>query len=80
MKYFMRLWAISALAALGALFVMLAAWLLVHLGFDHETISLILAYITNFRLMILALVASALIGLIEATVITSLQRRQSKRT
>ena len=79
MKYFMRLWAMSAVAAFVGLFVVLAAWLVVHLGFVDETISLMLGYISNSRLMILALVASALIGLVEATVITFWQRRSSKR-
>ena len=80
MKYFLRLWAISALAALVALFVVLAVWLLVHLGFDDETTSLMLSYITNLRLIILAVGASALIGLTEATVVTAWQSRKSNRT
>ena len=79
MKYFMRLWAVSAVAAFVAMFVVLATWLLVRLGFADETITLVLSYIANARLMILALVASALIGLVEATVITFWQRRTSKR-
>ena len=37
-----------------------------------------LSYSTNFRLMILVLVASALIGLIEATVITFWRRRPNR--
>ena len=76
----MRFCMISALAALIAIFVMLAVWLLVHLGFDDETANLMLSYITNFPLMILVLVASALIGLIEATVITFWRRRRPNRT
>ena len=80
MKYFLRLWAISALAALVALLVVLVLWLLVHLGFDDETSSLILSYLTNFRLMMVAVVASGLIGLLEATLITLWRRRKSKHT
>ena len=77
MKYFIRLWAISALAALVALFAVLAVWLFVHLGFGDETTSLILSYATNFRLIMLAVGASVLIGLIEATAITIWQRRSA---
>lgn len=79
--YFVRLWAISALAALCAIFVVLSAWLLFHLGFDpHETMSLMLSYATNARLVLLAVVVSALIGLIEATVMKFWRRRRSKQT
>jgi hypothetical protein len=58
---FVRLWAISALAALCAIFVVLSAWLLFHLGFDaHETVSLMLSYITNARLVLLVVVVRTL--------------------
>jgi hypothetical protein len=77
--YFMRLWTISALASLVAMLVVLAAWLLVHLGFDDETMSLLLSYLTNVRLVLLAVAVSALIGLLEAVVMTSLYRRRRKR-
>jgi hypothetical protein len=80
MKYFLWLWAVSALAALVALFVVLVLWLLVHLGLDDETTSLMLRYITNFRLVLVAAGASALIGLIEATVIRAWQSQKSQRT
>jgi hypothetical protein len=79
MKYFLQLWAISALAALLAVFLVLAVWLLVHVGVD-ETATLTLSYITSFRLIIMAVGASVLIGLTEATVITGWQSRKSKRT
>ena len=78
--YFMRLWKISALASLVAMLVVLAAWLLVHLGFDDETMSLLLSYLTNVRLVLLAVAVSALIGLLEAIVMTSLYRRRRKRS
>jgi hypothetical protein len=78
--YFMRLWTISALASLVAMLVVLAAWLLVHLGFDDETMSLLLGYLTNVRLVLLAVAVSALIGLLEAIVMTSLYRRRRKRS
>jgi hypothetical protein len=77
---FVRLWAISALAALGAIFVVLSAWLLFRLGFDaHETVSLMSNYITNARLVLLVVVVSALIGLTEAAVMKFWHRRRSKR-
>jgi hypothetical protein len=78
--YFMRLWAISALASLVAMLVVLTVWLLVHDGFDEETMSLILDYLTNVRLILLAVAVSALIGLAEALVMTSLYRRRRKRS
>jgi hypothetical protein len=78
--YFMRLWTISALASLVAMLAVLAAWLLVHLGFDDETMSLLLSYLTNVRLVLLAVAVSALIGLLEAIVMTSLYRRRRKRS
>ena len=71
----------SALAALCAIFVVLSAWLLIHLGFDaHETMRLMLGYITNARFVLLAVVVSALIGLIEVAVMKFWHRRRSKRT
>jgi hypothetical protein len=76
MIHFVRLWAISALAALVALTAVLVLWLFVHLGFDDETISLIRSYATNFQLVLLALMASALMGLIEATIIACWRRRK----
>jgi hypothetical protein len=78
--YFVRLWAISALASLVAMLVVLTVWLLVHDGFDEETMSLILDYLTNVRLILLAVAVSALIGLAEALVMTSLYRRRRKRS
>jgi hypothetical protein len=78
--YFVRLWTISALASLVAMLVVLAVWLLADLGFDEETVSLILSYVSNARLLLLAVAVSALIGLVEAVVMTSLYRRRSKRT
>jgi hypothetical protein len=78
--YFVRLWAISALASLVAMLVVLTVWLLVHEGFDEETMSLILSYLTNVRLVLLAVAVSALIGLVEALVMTSLYRRRRKRS
>ncbi len=78
MKYFVRLWLTSALAALVAIFVVFAVWLLIHLGFDDEFVSLMLSYITNFRLIIMAVVASVLIGLLEAAIMTSWRRRKVK--
>jgi hypothetical protein len=78
--YFLRLWAISALAALCAILVVLSAWLLFHLGFDaDETLSLMLSYITNAKLVLLVVVISALIGLIEAAIVKFWRRRRSKR-
>ena len=76
MKYFARLWITSALAALVAIFVVFTVWLVVHLGFNDETISFMLSYITNFRLISLASAASVLIKLIEAAIITSWRRRK----
>jgi hypothetical protein len=76
--YFVRLWVISALASLVAMLVVLTVWLLVHDGFDAETASLILDYLTNVRLILLAVAVSALIGLAEALVMTSLYRRRRK--
>jgi hypothetical protein len=76
--YFVRLWAISALASLVAMLVVLTVWLLVHVGFDEEARSLILGYVTNVRLVLLAVAVSALIGLAEALVMTSLYRRRRK--
>jgi hypothetical protein len=78
--YFVRLWAISALASLVAMLVVLTVWLLVHDGFDEETMSLILDYLTNVRLILLAVAVSALIGLAEAVFMTSLYRRRRKRS
>ena len=78
--YFVRLWAISALASLVAMLAVLTVWLLVHEGFDEETMSLILSYLTNVRLVLLAVGVSALIGLAEALVMTSLYRRRRKRS
>ena len=78
--YFVRLWAISALASLVAMLVVLTVWLLVHEGFDEETMSLILSYLTTVRLVLLAVAVSALIGLVEALVMTSLYRRRRKRS
>jgi formate hydrogenlyase subunit 3/multisubunit Na+/H+ antiporter MnhD subunit len=78
--YFVRLWAISALASLVAMLVVLTVWLLVHEGFDEETMSLVLSYLTNVRLVLLAVAVSALIGLVEALVMTSLYRRRRKRS
>jgi uncharacterized membrane protein len=78
--YFLRPWAMSALAALGAIVVVLSAWLLIHLGFDvQETMRRMLGYISNARLVVLAVVVSALIGLIEVAVM-KFWRRTSKRT
>ena len=78
--YFVRLWAISALASLVAMLAVPTVWLLVHEGFDEETMSLILSYLTNVRLVLLAVAVSALIGLAEALVMTSLYRRRRKRS
>jgi hypothetical protein len=78
--YFVRLWAISALASLVAMLVVLTVWLLVHEGFDAETMSLILDYLTNVRLVLLAVAVSALIGLAEALLMTSLYRRRRKQS
>jgi hypothetical protein len=77
--HFVRLWVISALAALCAIFAVLAVWLLVHVGFDDEVKDLMLGYVTNARLVMLAVVLSALIGLIEATTLTLWYRRKAKQ-
>ena len=75
--HFVRLWAISALAALCAIFVVLSAWLLFHLRFDvDETLDSMLAYITNIRLVLLLVATSALIGLIEAAIMKAWSRRR----
>jgi hypothetical protein len=39
--HFVRLWSVSALAALCAIFVVLSAWLLFHLGFDAHDCKLL---------------------------------------
>jgi hypothetical protein len=78
--YFLRLWAISALAALCAIIVVLSAWLLFHLRFDaDETLNAMLTSITNARLVLLLVATSALIGLIEAAIVKFWSRRRSKR-
>jgi hypothetical protein len=78
--YFARLWALSALAALCAMCLVLSAWLLIHLDFDvDETTSLMLGYLTSTRLVFLLLILSVFIGLIEATVVKLWNRRSSKR-
>ena len=78
--YFLRLWAISALAALCAMSVVLAVLLLISLDFDmEETISVILGYITNARLVLLAVLLSALVGLIEVAAMTLWHRARPKR-
>jgi hypothetical protein len=74
--HFLRLWAISALAALLAMSVVLAALLLISLDFDtEETISVMLGYITNPRLVLLAVLLSALVGFIEVAAMTLWRRR-----
>jgi len=79
--HFLRLWAISALAALCAIVVVLSAWLLFHLRFDaDETLNSMLIYITSARLVLLLVVTSALIGLIEVAIMKFWSRRRSKRT
>ena len=78
--YFARLWALSALAALCAMCLVLSAWLLIHLDFDvDETASLMLSYLTSARLVFLVLILSAFIGLVEATVVKFWNHRSSKR-
>jgi hypothetical protein len=79
--HFLRLWAISALAALGAILVVLAAWLLVHLRFDmDETREAVSDIITNWQLVLLLVAISVLIGLVEAVIMTFWARRASRRT
>ena len=70
---------ISALIALGAIYVVLAIWLLVHLGLDDETTSLMWSYVTNVGLLLSAVMLSILIGLIEAAVLTVWSRRRVKK-
>lgn len=77
---FVRLWTISAAVALCAIFAVFAVWLLVHLGFDDDAKDLMLGYVTNARLMLLAVVLSALIGFMEAAAMTFWYRRKAKRT
>ena len=77
---FVRLWTISAAVALCAIFAVLAVWLLVHVGFDDDAKNLMLGYVTNVRLMLLAVVLSALIGFMEAAAMTFWYRRKAKRT
>jgi hypothetical protein len=78
--HFVKLWAISAVATFCAIFVVLSAWLLFHLGFDaHETVRLMLSYITNARLVLLIVVVSALIGLTEVAAMKLWHRRRSMR-
>jgi hypothetical protein len=78
--YFLRLWAISALAALCALLVVLFVWLLFHLRFDvRETLDLMLSYITNGRIMALTVGLSALVGLIEAAILQFGYRRRLRK-
>jgi hypothetical protein len=79
--HFLRLWAISALAALGAILVVVSAWLLVHLRFDvDETLEAMSDTITNARFVLLLVAISVLIGLIEAAIMTFWARRGSRRT
>jgi hypothetical protein len=78
--HFVRLWVISALVALCAIFAVLAVWLLVHVGFDDDAKDLMLGYVTNARLVMLAVILSALIGLIEAATMTVWFRRKAKRS
>ena len=79
--HFLRLWAISALAALCAMLVVLSAWLFVYVGFDaDEALDAILSYGTNARLVVLLVVIGVLIGLIEATILQLWSRRGSRRT
>lgn len=78
--HFLRLWAIAALAALCAILVVLSAWLFVHVGFDaEETLDAISGYIANVQLVVLLVVISALIGLLEAAIMTFWSRRGSRR-
>ena len=78
--HFLRLWAVSALAALCAILAILSVWLLAHVGFDvEETMRLILSYVTNAPLVLLAMAISALIGLIEAAIWTVWHRARSRR-
>jgi len=78
--HFLRLWAVSALAALCAILAILSVWLLAHVGFDvEETMRLILSYVTNVPLLLLAIAISALIGLIEAAILTVWHRARSRR-
>ena len=77
---FLRLWTICALAAFLALFLVLAVWLLAREGFDNEVMSLMLGYITNAPLVMLAVGVSALIGLIEAVAMASWNRRRPRRS
>ena len=77
---FLRLWAIAALAALCAILVVLSAWLFAHVGFDtEETLDAISGYIANVQLVVLLVVISALIGLVEAAIMTFWSRRGSRR-
>jgi hypothetical protein len=77
---FLRLWAISALAALFAILVVLSAWLFVHVGFDaEEALDAISSYGTNARLIVLLVVISVVIGLIEAAIVLFWSRRRSRR-
>ena len=79
--HFLRLWAISALAALCAMLVVLSVWLFVHVGFDaDQAMEAILGYGTNARLVVLLVVISVLIGLIEAAILQFWSRRRSRRT
>ena len=78
--YFLRLWAISALAAFCAIIVVVSVWLLFHLRFDaDETWNAMLSSITNARLVLLLVSTSALIGLIEVAIVKFWSRRRSKR-
>jgi hypothetical protein len=77
---FLRLWVISALAALCTILVVLSAWLFVHLRFDtDETLDAMLTSIANARLVLLLVVISALVGLIEAAIVKFWRRRGSRR-
>jgi hypothetical protein len=79
--HFLRLWAISALAALCAMLVVLAAWLFAHVGFDaDEALDAISGYGTNARLVGLLVVISVLIGLVEAAILQFWSRRRRRRT
>ena len=78
---FARQWALSSLIALCAIFVVLSAWLLIHLGFDaHATMGLMLRYITDAELVLIAVVVGAVVGLIEAAVMRFWPRRRLKQT
>ena len=78
--YLLRLWAISALAALCAMSVVIAALLLISLDFDREeTTSVILGYIKNVRLVLMAVLLSALVGFIEVAAMTLWRRARAKR-